>query len=432
MSRRHYNRTVSSIHQKEGSSICLPQSISSPNTAALVKFAYTENMSSSNETLNNNNFNLNLQPEKLDIFINDNYSCSNNDNVNNLSPNKSFQLYENDDVQNNCSLQDKLSQLIAKYHISHNCVNELLAILRSEGLDVPKDVRSLLKTPKSKSHNIIQMENGSYIHIGIERMIKPILYTYFESIKDLSLIQLSVHVDGLSISDSSKSSFWPILVSFINVPEINKIVIPVGIFHGRSKKPGSVFSFFDLFITEIKSIFENGIEINQKLLQFSISQVVCDAPAKAFVLNVKYFNAYHSCNSCLEEGEFINRRMSFLGIDAQLRTNESFRSKSDESYHKGPCPLEVLPINMTSVIVLDYMHNVCLGVVKRLIEIWVKGNKEFRLVKEKKDKINNELKNIRPYLPSELSRLPRPLDDIEYYKATELRTFLLYTGQIVL
>ncbi|KAL4132687.1 hypothetical protein QTP88_009805 [Uroleucon formosanum] len=246
ISRRHYNRTISNIYQKEGSSINLSQLISTPNTAALVKF--------------------------LDIFTNDINTCSNNHNVNNLLPNKSFQL---------------LSQLIAKYHISHNCVNELLVILQSEGLDVPKDVRSLLKTPKSKSHNIIQMENGSYIHIGVEQMIKSILYTYFE-------------------------------ISFVNVPEINKIVLPNCIFHGRSKKPGPVYTFFDLFITEIKSIFENGIEINQKLLQFSISQVVCDAPAKAFVLNVKYFNAYHSCNSCLEEGKFINRRMSFLGIDAQL------------------------------------------------------------------------------------------------------------------
>jgi len=432
MSRRHYNRTVSSIYQKEGSSINLPQSISTPNKATLVKLACTEEMPSSNETLNNNNYSLDLQTGKLDIFTNDNNTCSNNYNFNNLSSNKSFQMYKNDG-QNNCSLQEKLSQLIAKYHISHNCVNELLVILRSEGLDVPKDVRSLLKTPKSKSHNIIEMENGSYIHIGVERMIKPILYTYFESIKDLNLIQLSVHVDGISISDSSKSSFWPILVSFINVPEINKIVLPVGIFHGRSKKPGSVYTFFDPFITEIKSIFENGIEVNQKLLQFSISQVVCDAPAKAFVLNVKYFNAYHSCNSCLEEGEFINRRMSFLGIDAQLRTDESFRSKSDESYHKGPCPLEVLPINMTSVVVLDYMHNVCQGVMKRLLNFWKSGQKPVRFLNtDLEHQISTEQVNLQPNFPSEFSRLPRSLDELEFWKATEYRTFLLYTGPILL
>lgn len=41
-------------------------------------------------------------------------------------------------------------------------------------------------------------------------------------------------------------------------------------------------------------------------------------------------------------------------------------------------------------------------------------------------------KKIRSNVPSEICRLPRALDEIEHYKATELRTFLLYTGQIVL
>lgn len=64
--------------------------------------------------------------------------------------------------------------MIIKYTISHNCVNELLEILRSEGLDVLKDIRTLLKTPKSKSHEINHIANGSYIHIGVEFMIKPV------------------------------------------------------------------------------------------------------------------------------------------------------------------------------------------------------------------------------------------------------------------
>jgi len=88
--------------------------------------------------------------------------------------------------------------------------------------------------------------------------------------------------------------------------------------------------------------------------------------------------------------------MTYPGLDSPLRTDESFRNQTDDDYHKGNSPLVCLPIKITDI-VLDYMHNVYLGVVKRLIEIWVKGNKQFRLVKDKKDKINNELKNIRPY-----------------------------------
>lgn len=72
---------------------------------------------------------------------------------------------------------------------------------------------------------------------------------------------------------------------------------------------------------------------------------------------------YNSCNSCIEEGTFINNRMSYLGISAALRTNESFRNKKDENYHKGYHPLESFPINIISTVVMD-MHNVCLGVIK--------------------------------------------------------------------
>jgi hypothetical protein len=57
-------------------------------------------------------------------------------------------------------------------HISHNCVNKLLEILRSEGLDLSKYVRTLFQTPKS--HSIINVHPGTYIHIGIEFMITPI------------------------------------------------------------------------------------------------------------------------------------------------------------------------------------------------------------------------------------------------------------------
>lgn len=51
---------------------------------------------------------------------------------------------------------------------------------------------------------------------------------------------------------------------------------------------------------------------------------------------------------------------------------------------------------------------------------------------EKINKINCELNVLRSYVPSEICRLPRAINDIEYWKTTELRTFLLYSAPIVL
>ncbi|KAL4134709.1 hypothetical protein QTP88_006432 [Uroleucon formosanum] len=317
----------------------------------------------------------------------------------------------------NITLKDKLRQLICDYHISHNCVNKLLEILKSEGLDLPKDVRILFQIPKN--YSIINVHPGTYIHIGIEFMITPILLAHVEQLKNTTDIQLGVHIDGLPIS-SSKSNLWPILISIVNILILSKYVMPVGIYY--------------TLMTEMKSIISNGLCLNGKIYNFVISQLICDAPAKAFMLNVKSFNAYHSCNYCIEEGTFINDRMSFLGVSSPLRTDDSFRSKEDEDYHKGSSPLEGFPINIVLTVVLDYMHCVCLGVMKRLLTFWVKAKKPIRFKSpEIVSDISSQLIDImKPYFPSEFNRLPRSLEELEFSKATEFRTFLLYTSLIVL
>lgn len=66
-----------------------------------------------------------------------------------------------------------------------------------------------------------------------------------------------------------------------------------------------------------------------------------------------------------------------------------------------------------------------------MIEFWVRGKKDIRLTDENRKKINIDLIKLRNYVPSEFSRLPRPIDDIEYFKATELRNVVLYSGAFV-
>lgn len=63
--------------------------------------------------------------------------------------------------------------------------------------------------------------------------------------------------------------------------------------------------------------------------------------------------------------------------------------KKDKFYHKGISSLEELPIDIPSVVVLEYMHNVCLGVMKKLLSFWVKGKKPVRLVNS--ESISEEL-----------------------------------------
>lgn len=72
-------------------------------------------------------------------------------------------------------------------------------------------------------------------------------------------------------------------------------------------------------------------------------------------------------------------RIAYININSSIKTDSSFHSKLDEDYHKGDSLLILLPINITETVCLDYMHNICLGIVKKLLEFWIKGKKNVRL-----------------------------------------------------
>lgn len=263
------------------------------------------------------------------------------------------------------SIKDKLAKWMLHYKVSHNCGNSFLELLRSEGIEVPKDIRTLMKTPKH--HEVMYLSNGSYIHFGLENMLLPILKLYNANIYlNDNILKIGINIDGLPISKSSKSQIWPVLISILNFREIGNKVISVGIFHGY-QKPESLEQYLNPFIDDILGVIEDGLSVNGSLIKLEISNIVCDSPAKVFILGVKSHNAYYGCTSCIEEGSYLKNRIVFPGIDSPLRTDESFRNKSNEEYHKYDSLLLRLPINITDTVCLDYMHNVCLGVMKRLI-----------------------------------------------------------------
>ncbi|XP_050547917.1 uncharacterized protein LOC126909525, partial [Daktulosphaira vitifoliae] len=353
---------------------------------------------------------------EVETSLTGNYQCEIN-----ISRNSSVQTE---------TLNTKLQKWVAKFNVSHNCTNSLLNILRSENLNLPKDARTLLHTPTAKEHTIVSVPPGSYIHIGVKFMLCKMLGVHMKCFNSNIVIELGINVDGVPLTSSSKSSFWPILISVVNIPHLSKFVLPVGIYHGKYKKPNSSFDLMNTFIIEINEIIKNGLTVGNKNFKFIIKHIVCDTPAKAFLLNVKGHNAYHGCSSCTVEGTFTNNRMAYLDMNANLRTDEMFRSKQDEFYHKDSSPLEDLPIDISKTVVLDYMHNICLGVTKKLLTFWTKGNKSVHL--SNSDEVSAELINLKPFVPSEFSRLPRSLEEVEFWKAAEFRSFLLYFGPIVL
>lgn len=232
---------------------------------------------------------------------------------------------------------------------------------------------------------------------------------------------------------SNSEQLWPIL-AYIR-PENNN-VFPIGIYCGR-EKPSDSNVFLKNFVDEAKLLYENGICIKNTTYIFSICTLCCDVPAKSFVLKIKGHSGFFSCPRCEIEGEYLSNRICFPSNSSincpQKRTHQNYLLQSREEHHVGDISiLATLPnFCVVTSVSLDYMHLVCLGVVRKMLLLWMKGPVNIRYPSWKIRDISKYLENLKNKMPCELARKPRKLDDIIRWKATEFRTFVLYIGTFV-
>jgi len=144
-----------------------------------------------------------------------------------------------------------------------------------------------------------------------------------------------------------------------------------------------------------------------------------------------------SCSKCTQEGVFLCNRTCFPYKEnmSTLRTHDSFVLRTHEDYHItniNTILLDLPNFNIVEKFSLDYMHLTCLGVMRKLILLWMKGPLSVRLPSSKIKLISSNLRSIKNNIPVEFCRKPRDLEEICRWKATELRQFLIYSGPLVL
>jgi len=331
------------------------------------------------------------------------------------------------DIQNeNHDILFEIKNWALTENVTAKAVKSLLLIMRKYFKHLPADPRTLLSTPRSTCLRVV--EPGVYYHFGLKNCIINFLKSN-SSFNNLSSIDIIFNTDGLPLSKSSSSQLWPILGSVIGFKE----VFVIGLYHSFSGKPKDVNTYFHDFLQESKLLVEEGLIFNSKNYTCRIKMFVADSPAKAFALCIKHHSGYSSCTKCYSEGEYVNHRICFPDVGSVLRTDTSFIEKHDDNYHRGETPLVNIPhFGHVTNVPLDYMHLVCLGVVKKLINLWFEGPLNVRIRSSVEKEISFKINEIRSYIPIEFQRKPRPLNEYKHWKAVEFRTFLLYIGPIVL
>ncbi|XP_067229733.1 uncharacterized protein [Chanodichthys erythropterus] len=324
-------------------------------------------------------------------------------------------------------LQSSLADWAIEFGISLIALSALLSILKICHPSLPKDGRTLLKT--KTSYKISSVAGGVFHYCGILNSIRKILDVIWRNVPDRHVFKLQLNFDGLPIFKSTTTQFWPILGL---LQGYTKKPILIGLFCGTSK-PNSLTEYLHDLVQELK-VLKDGFLFKQKTFFLNVVSVVCDTPARAFIRGVKSHTAYHGCDKCHQTGIRKSNRMTFPEVNARRRTDDSFRQATDEEHHIQHSPLTEVGIDMVTCFPYDYMHLVCLGVMRRLLDLWISttGPLYCRISSSQASIVSDRLLALRNYIPSEFARRPRVLAERCRWKATELRQFLLYTGPVVL
>ncbi len=342
----------------------------------------------------------------------------------------------------NNSLNSKVARIAIKHKLTHVAVNDVLRLLRELGHEnVNIDARTILGTTRDRS-------DDSFEHFGLIRgIVKKIKHGVKSGIHNL---QLQISIDGLPLFRSSTTQFWPILGRIVNCVDSRPFVISV--YCGPSKPP-DVNAYLSPFLEECKQLEQKTITVDRRSYRVVLKSVICDAPARSFVKQIKAHTAKFGCERCVQRG-LKNHAMTFPVLNAQLRNNASFRKKTNMPHHDGTSPFTDLSIDMIHGFPLDYMHLVCIGVMRKMLLLW-RGEKNTALpssrkkrrinknTKKAKDRIhrlsqeqlaiiNERIDTTSKQFTMEFNRKGRGLDVLEHWKAVELRTFLLYSGPMVL
>ena len=266
-------------------------------------------------------------------------------------------------------------------------------------------------------------------YFGLQYWLKILLKQHIHAHVTQQLT-LHINIDGIPLFKSSKISLWPIL-GYIS--EFKSEPFPI-VVYCSDKKPDPIKNYVKDFIEEQLVLQQAGFLYEGVLYKIKLDAVICDAPAGALVKCITTHNGYRCCERCVQRGEWC-QKVILPTLDAPLRTDINFYEQKDKKHHcKDISPFVELGFGMVTCFPLDYMHLICLGVMRRLLHCWLNGPRghHAKLPHNIIGAVSDLLVNLRPHIPREFARKPRSLAEYKLWKAAELRLFLLYTGPVVL
>uniref|UniRef100_A0A182FPZ2 Uncharacterized protein n=1 Tax=Anopheles albimanus TaxID=7167 RepID=A0A182FPZ2_ANOAL len=376
------------------------------------------------------------------------------------------------------TLRDQLKEFTMKHNPSHDMVQDLLSLMKENGLEMSSTSTSSSSTssctdtslssslesssdsfgssggpPAYHNFDVIPMSVGRYLSFGIKRSITNYLQRHvddsnhwymqtlfmdlaFYVVKSERSLDDATGVGASSIGGSRRQSpHYLIILGKLSIQLDEPFVI--GVYQGAFPTPTIGNEILRPLVDEMKELECRKFEIESRLYALSIRAVLCDPIANSLITCTALPNSQFGCSKCNQKGllQFHEGITSFPPTAnlATLRTDDDFMyGMLVNGHHVGVPVLGELNLGLKSQFMIDYKYVVCEGVMKRLMNLWMTGRLDYRLNKQTLRRISSKLEAMGKYCPREFRQKPKTLDVLEQWDAYDWRQFLLYYSPLVL
>jgi len=301
--------------------------------------------------------------------------------------------------------------------------------------DLPLDPRTLLRTPIV--HRIENMGTGQYVYVPLEQSLTEQIQHL--KIGDTDEVSVQLSIDGASITERSDIAHW-YFVAAVHSPIRGKPFL-VAAYRGDSK-PETFIAYFEKPVIDLEKLEQTGLihPVSKKPVIVKVHSVVCDSIARCWVKCTFQPGGYGACDRCCcpwERFQYTERtkvgnvkyKTIYVSQDGDMRNDADFRSHGVYTDHHTAgvrSPFERLSIDMVLDFPSDYMHSVCTGSMKRLLGSWLSMTRLHLRYGQP------FYKEIMTCLTYDFSRTDGVLWKSNNWKATQLRLFAIYIGQVLM
>ncbi|XP_065664757.1 uncharacterized protein LOC136086388 [Hydra vulgaris] len=191
------------------------------------------------------------------------------------------------------------------------------------------------------------------------------------------VVLLTLNIDSMPLFKSRSYQIRPILA---RIHGYTHFIIKI---FGGTCKP-NLHIFLKNLVDKLKILCLTPLTYLGKNYHIKVHDFDCDAPARMMFKGIVYHTGYHLCERCTKVGKsvldrdvygYADGKFTILRSNVEFCNNKYFQKDVNERSHqrKKIVLRDISVINFVSMFPLDYMHLVCLGLMRRILN-FLKGS----------------------------------------------------------